>query len=65
MSLILSNDQIPGTDQKRPILLRGGTLHTVSGDVLEKYDLLFAEGKIITIDAVSYTHLTLPTILRV
>ena len=36
MSLILSNDQIPGTDQKRPILLRGGTLHTVSGDVLEK-----------------------------
>ena len=50
ISLVLSNDQIPGTDQKRPILLRGGTLHTVSGDVLEKYDLLFAEGKIITID---------------
>ena len=47
---VKGNTQIPGTDQKRPILLRGGTLHTVSGDVLEEYDLLFAEGKIITID---------------
>ena len=36
------NNQIPGTEQKRPILLRGGTLHTVTGDVLEEYDLLFA-----------------------
>jgi len=49
-SILFSNDQIPGTEQKRPILLRGGTLHTVSGDVLKEYDLLFAEGRIITID---------------
>ena len=49
ISTILANDQIPGLDQKRPILLRGGTLHTVSGDVLEGYDLLFANGKIVTI----------------
>ena len=49
-STISGNNQIPGTDQKRPILLRGGTLHTVTGDVLEEYDLLFAEGKIVTID---------------
>ena len=49
-STIYGNNQIPGTEQKRPILLRGGTLHTVTGDVLEEYDLLFAEGKIITID---------------
>ena len=49
-SSLISNDQIPGFDQKRPILLRGGTLHTVSGSVLEKYDLLFAEGKIVTIE---------------
>ena len=49
-SIIYGNNQIPGTEQKRPILLRGGTLHTVTGDVLEEYDLLFAEGKIITID---------------
>ena len=49
-SILFSNDQIPGTNQKRPILLRGGTLHTVSGDILEEHDLLFAEGKIVTID---------------
>ncbi|HIC36855.1 MAG TPA: amidohydrolase, partial [Candidatus Marinimicrobia bacterium] len=50
ISFIFANDQIPGTDQKRPILLKGGTLHTVSGDILEGYDLLFANGKIVTID---------------
>ena len=49
-SALFSNDQIPGNDQKRPILLKGGTLHTVSGDVLKEHDLLFAEGRIITID---------------
>lgn len=49
-SALHANEQLPGSDQKRPILLRGGTLHTVSGDVLEGYDMLFAEGKIITID---------------
>ena len=47
---LFANNQIPGENQKRPILLRGGILHTVSGDVLEEHDLLFAEGKIITID---------------
>ena len=60
-SALFSNDQIPGNDQKRPILLKGGTLHTVSGDVLKEHDLLFAEGRI----TVSYTHLTLPTIYSV
>ena len=50
LSTIFSNNQIPGLDQKRPILLKGGTLHTISGEVLEGYDLLFAKGKIITID---------------
>ena len=55
LSLILfvplfANDQTPAMDQKRPILLKGGTLHTVSGDVLEGYDLLFAKGIIVTID---------------
>ena len=49
-STLYSNNQIPGNEQKRPILLRGGTLHTVSGDILKEHDLLFAEGKIITID---------------
>lgn len=49
-SILFSNNQIPGDNQKRPILLRGGTLYTVSGDILEEYDLLFAEGKIVSID---------------
>ena len=47
---LFANNQIPGSEQKRPILLRGGTLHTVSNGVLEETDLLFSEGKIITID---------------
>ena len=50
ISFLFANDQIPGTDQKRPILLKGGTLHTVSGEILEGHDLLFANGKIVTID---------------
>ena len=50
VSSLLANNQIPGLEQKRPILLKGGILHTVSGDVLEGYDLLFSKGKIITID---------------
>ena len=50
VSSLLANNQIPGLDQKRPVLLKGGILHTVSGDVLEGYDLLFSKGKIITID---------------
>ena len=49
ISFCLSNDQIPGLDQKRPILLRGGILHTVSGGILEGHDLLFANGKIVSI----------------
>ncbi len=49
-STLSANNQIPGLDQKRPILLKGGILHTVSGDILEGYDLLFSKGKIITID---------------
>tara|TARA_B110000037_G_scaffold20948_1_gene22890 strand:- start:1588 stop:2907 length:1320 start_codon:yes stop_codon:yes gene_type:complete len=50
ISSLFGNNQIPGSDQKRPILLRGGTLHTVSNGVLKEYDMLFSEGKIITID---------------
>ena len=50
LSSLFGNNQIPGTEQKRPILLRGGILHTVSGDILEGFDMLFAEGRIITID---------------
>lgn len=49
-STIFANDQIPGSIQRRPILLKGGILHTISGEVLKGYDLLFANGKIVRID---------------
>lgn len=40
------HDQLPAQPQREPILLRGGTLHTVTRGVLENHDLLLAEGKI-------------------
>ena len=46
----ISNDQIPGEDQKRPIILKGGILHTVSTDIFEGYDILFSKGKIVRIE---------------
>ena len=46
----LSNDQIPGEIQKRPILLKGGILHTVSTEILDGYDILFSKGKIVRIE---------------
>ena len=49
-SLGSSNDQIPGEDQKRPIILKGGILHTVSTDIFEGYDILFSKGKIVRIE---------------
>ena len=49
-SLGISNDQIPGEEQKRPIILKGGILHTVSTDVFEGYDILFSKGKIVRIE---------------
>ena len=49
-SLGVSNDQIPGEEQKRPIILKGGILHTVSTYVFEGYDILFSKGKIVRIE---------------
>jgi imidazolonepropionase-like amidohydrolase len=41
-----SSDQIPGGPQKRPIVIRNATLHTVSGPTIEKGALLLQDGKI-------------------
>ena len=49
-NLGIPNDQIPGEDQKRPIILKGGILHTVSTDIFEGYDILFSKGKIVRIE---------------
>ncbi|UCC44203.1 MAG: amidohydrolase family protein [Candidatus Zixiibacteriota bacterium] len=43
-SSILAHDYVPADEQDHPILLVGGNLFTVSGDVLNGTDLLFDNG---------------------
>jgi imidazolonepropionase-like amidohydrolase len=43
---VYGSDQIPGAKQTKPILLAGGTVHTVSGETIEGGSLLFVDGKI-------------------
>ena len=42
-------DQLPGEAQKGPILLVGGEVHTVSGDVIPGGSVLFDDGKIVAV----------------
>jgi len=48
-SLALASDPIPATKQKKPIALTGGTIYTVSGDVIEGGTIVFDKGKITAI----------------
>lgn len=43
-NVVLSTDQIPAEPQKQPIALVGGTIHTVSGSVIENGSILFVKG---------------------
>ena len=43
---LLASDQIPGAPQKRPIIIRNATVHTVSGETIQTGCVLFKEGKI-------------------
>jgi imidazolonepropionase-like amidohydrolase len=45
----LASDAIPAAKQKKPIALIGGTIHTVSGAVLENATILFDKGKIVAL----------------
>ncbi|RUO77939.1 amidohydrolase family protein [Idiomarina seosinensis] len=45
----LANDQVPGEKQQQPIVLQGGTLHTVANGTLTDTDLVFSDGKITAI----------------
>lgn len=45
----MAHDQIPGDKQESPIVLQGGTLHTVANGVLTDSDLVFENGKITAI----------------
>ncbi|RWU11696.1 amidohydrolase [Pseudidiomarina gelatinasegens] len=48
---VVANDMVPGKAQEQPILLQGGTLHTVTNGVMQDTDLLFENGKITAIGA--------------
>ena len=45
-SKIYTSDQIPGIAQNKPILLKGGVLHTIESGTLYNVDLLFDNGVI-------------------
>jgi imidazolonepropionase-like amidohydrolase len=46
ISGVFASDQIPGKKQDHPIALTGGTIHTVSGGIIEEGTVLFEMGKI-------------------
>lgn len=45
----VASDAIPGAPQKAPVVITGATIHTVSGLVIDKGDLLFDRGRIVAI----------------
>ncbi len=47
--LSIASTPVPAKKQERPIVLIGGTIHTVSGAVIEKGMILFDKGKIIAV----------------
>jgi imidazolonepropionase-like amidohydrolase len=49
VSSALASDPVPAAKQKKPIALIGGTIHTVSGDVLQHATIVFDKGKIIAL----------------
>ncbi len=48
-SLSVASDAIPAPKQKKPIALIGGTIHTVSGGIMENATILFDKGKIVAL----------------
>ena len=49
VSYLLSSDQIPAPNQDHPILIQGGTIHTISHGILENADILFDNGEITSV----------------
>ena len=45
-SNLLGQDEVPGAPQAKPIVLTGGTIHTVSGAIYKSGEILFESGKI-------------------
>ncbi len=44
-----AHDRIPAPPQKEPVALTGGTVHTVSGPVMENATVLFDDGRIVAV----------------
>ncbi len=55
-SFLAANGNVPAKAQSAPILLKGGTVYTVTGNILQNTDVLFEKGKITAIG----TNLSLP-----
>ena len=49
VSLLVSSDQIPAPHQDHPILIKGATIHTVSDGILKNAEILFNDGKIVSV----------------
>ena len=56
-SLTPASDEVPSKKQDHPIALVGGTIHTISGEIIENGTILFDEGKITKIG----TNISLPS----
>ncbi|MBC8105385.1 MAG: amidohydrolase family protein [Anaerolineae bacterium] len=48
-TLTIASDEIPGSPQKQPILLFGGDVYTMSGEVIRGGEVLFENGKIVAV----------------
>jgi len=46
---LIASDEIPGSPQKQAILLVGGDIYTMSGDVIRGGQVLFDHGKIVAV----------------
>ncbi|UCH11354.1 MAG: amidohydrolase family protein [Fidelibacterota bacterium] len=51
ITMTQASDQIPAPKQDHPIVLIGGTIHTVSGAVIEGGQILFDKGQIVAVGA--------------
>ena len=47
--ILFSSDQIPAPNQNHPIIIQGATIHTVSDGILEDAEILFNNGKIVSL----------------
>ncbi|MCH7575204.1 MAG: amidohydrolase family protein [Candidatus Marinimicrobia bacterium] len=51
MMSLSGSDQVPAAKQDHPIVLMGGVIHTVSGDIISGGEILFINGKITEVGA--------------